>query len=113
MLKLFALIIGLANAQTVDMSKYFVMANVVSAKARSQAQCNSLGCDHTRSTFWWEVVPLTDGTAAVRVQSSGVYGNAATIGPCAVGCGLTPAEILTLQTAAQLGTLIATPVNLP
>jgi hypothetical protein len=106
MLKLLALLIGLAHAQSVSVNpnSYIVFPTLAQAQARSQAQCAALGCDGKFTVFWWNVVPLTDGTAAVEIQPSGTFSTATAAGPCKTSCGLTANEQSQLQTATQLGT---------
>lgn len=107
MLKLFAFFISIAHAQVVNLNTYLVFPTPQQALARSQQQCQALGCDGTLTKYWWNVVTLTDGTGAVEIQPSGAFGKTTTVGPCAV-CGLTPAEQAALKTALQLGSLIPT-----
>jgi hypothetical protein len=85
-------------------ASYLVEPTLTAAKARSQQQCAALGCDGVRTIYWWPVVALTDGTAAVVIQASGPYSAKLTLG--ARTTGLTDAEIAALQTAAQLGALL-------
>ena len=113
MSKLFAfLIISIAHAQaiTVNPSNYLVFPTFAQAQARSQQQCQAV-CDpgDKVTKYWWNVVPLTDGTAAVEIQPSGYYGKSVIVGPCAVGCGLTTIEQSQLQTATQLGNKLPAP----
>lgn len=109
MLKLLTLLISVASAQVVNLNLYLVLPDMPTALARSQTQCQALGCDGVFTKYWWNVIQLTDGTAAVEIHPNGVFGKTiGGIGPCAVGCGLTPAEQAALKTAAQLGSLIPT-----
>jgi hypothetical protein len=106
MLKLLALLIGIAHGQAVSTNpnSYIVFPTLAQAQARSQQQCQQAGCDGKFTIYWWNVVPLNDGTAAVEIQPSGLYAKTTPIPACAVGCGLTAGEQLQLQTATQLGT---------
>jgi hypothetical protein len=121
MLKLLALLISIANAQTLPAgNNYLVFSTQVAALARSQQQCGALKCDGAKTVYWWNVIgPLNAGTAgsvsvaansyAVEIQPSGVFAattHAITVAPCAVGCGLTSLEQGQLVTAAQLQPLL-------
>jgi hypothetical protein len=111
MLRLFlaVIIIGIANAQAVNLHSYLVFPTLTQAHTRSAQACTQYVCKPgTRE--WWSVVALTDGTAAVQIEPSGIYGKTASVGPCAVGCGLTPAEQSALKTAVQMGTLLPNPL---
>lgn len=110
MLKLLALFIGVAQAQ-VNLNLDMVFPTAGQAHARSQQACAQYGCDGVLTREWWSVVPLTDGTFALEIQNTGIYGKTATVGPCAVGCGLTPAEQASLKTAFQLATKLPNPIT--
>lgn len=70
-----------AHAQT---QSYVVLPNIAAAQARSAAQCAALGC--TGGTkYWWQVQPLTDGTAALRVEATGPFSESTTVGGHAAG----------------------------
>jgi len=56
------------------------------------------------SIYWWAVVSLTDGTAAVVIEASGPYSASTTV--ASKTGGLTAAEIVQLKTAVQLGPLL-------
>lgn len=95
---LFVVLAGPAAAQT-----YLPQADLATAQARSQTQCAALGCDGVQTTYWWQVQPLSDGTAAVVVQPSGPFGPAA----------LTAPEQSALVSPTVLGTKIPTVISLP
>jgi hypothetical protein len=105
--------LNFAFGQAVNLNTYLVFPTFAQAQARSQQQCQALNCDPT-TIWWWNVVQLTNGTAAVEIQPSGFYSATDTlsVGPCAVGCGLTAAEQSALQTAAQLGSLLPQPSSI-
>lgn len=112
MLKLLAFLISIVHAQ--DANSYLVLPTPAQAQTRSQQQCQTLGCDGVRTKYWWTVQPLTDSTAAVVILPSGIYGLAANgVGPCAVGCGLTPLEQSAVVTATTLGTRLPWVISEP
>jgi hypothetical protein len=94
----------IARRQPVEPLSYLVEPTVVAAQARSQQQCAALGCDGVHSIYWWAVVSLTDGTAAVVIEASGPYSASTTV--ASKTGGLTAAEIVQLKTAVQLGPLL-------
>jgi hypothetical protein len=63
-----------AQAQTPNPNSYLVHPNLAAALARSASQCAVLGCDGIGTKYWWNVIPLTDGTAAIEIQPSGPFG---------------------------------------
>jgi hypothetical protein len=73
---------------------------LAAAKARSQQQCVALGCDGVHTVYWWSVVSLADGTAAVVIDATGPYSARTTAGTKIAG--LSDGEIGALKTAAQL-----------
>lgn len=109
MLKILALAIGAAYAQA-NLNLYLTFPTLAQAHARSKQACQQYGCDGRLTREWWAVVPLTNGTAALEIQNVGIYGKTAVIGPCAVGCGLTPAEQSSLKMVAQMGSLLPNPI---
>lgn len=108
MLKLIALLVGVAHAQA-NLNLYMTFPTLAQAHARSQQACVQYACNGV-TTEWWAVVPLTDGTAALEIQNTGIYGKTAVVGPCAVGCGLTPAEQASLKAVFQMGSLLPNPI---
>lgn len=110
MLKLFALLIGVAHAQA-NLNLYMVFPTLAQAHTRSQQACAQYGCVAPNTREWWAVVPLTDGTAALEIRNVGIYGKTAIVGPCAVGCGLTPAEQASLKPVFQMSGLLPNPIT--
>lgn len=49
--------------------QYLPEPDLATCQARSAAQCQALGCDSTGTVYWWICQPLTDGAAAVRVET--------------------------------------------
>jgi hypothetical protein len=56
------------------------------------------------SQYWWNVIRLTDGSAAIVIEASGPYGQSTS--NMNATAGLTNTEIAALQTAAELGALL-------
>lgn len=108
MIKLLALLIGVAHAQA-NLNLYMVFPTLAQAHTRSQQACVQYGCTGV-TREWWAVVPLTDGTAALEIRNTGIYSKTAVVGPCAVGCGLTPAEQASLKPVFQMSGLLPNPI---
>jgi len=96
---------------------YLLFATLTLAQTRSQSQCTTLGCDGTKTKYWWNIIgPTNAGTIgatavtansyAVEIQGSGAFGMTTKVGPCAVGCGLSTAEQGQLVTAAQVASVM-------
>lgn len=85
---------------------YFVMADMASALARSQQQCQALGCDGVKTRYWWSVQPLIDGTAALVIDQSGPGAATTTSAKAPQPTGLSPAEQSSLQSAAAIAPLL-------
>jgi hypothetical protein len=83
---------------------YLVFPTQAQAMARSQQQCQTLGCDGVKTIYWWNVVSLSNGSWAVQIQPSAPFGASVTVGPDTAG--LSTAEAAALLTAAQLGSLL-------
>lgn len=58
---------------------YLVHPTAQIALARSRAQAIALKCDGINTQYWWRVQPLTDGTAAIVIESTGPFGTGVTI----------------------------------
>lgn len=70
--------------------------------ARSQAQCQALGCDGVVTKYWWTCIPLTDGTAAIEVRPGTPF-DATTMNAVAKSpTGLSGTEQGALQTKEQI-----------
>lgn len=94
-------------------NSYLPLASVVAAQSRAAQMCVALGCTGN-TIYWWGVQPTTDGAASVVIGPTGTaYGPTTTIGPCAVGCGLSSTEQAALQTAAQMGTKLPWVISYP
>lgn len=95
---------------SVDGTKYLVFATLAAAQARSQQQCQALGCDGVQTVFWWSVIPLTGGGGAIQIRPGD---------PCfdkiyAVGCGHAGSGAGTGMTTTEQSALApATSVALP
>jgi hypothetical protein len=97
---------------------YLIYATQALAQARSKTQCTAVGCDGTKTVYWWNVIGPTNagtisataiaaGSYALEVQPGGYFGATVSgVGPCAVGCGLSTVEQGSLVTAAQLVTVL-------
>ena len=94
---------GAAHAQiaVTPPPHYLVLPDLKTALARSQQQCAAMGCDGVGTIYWWNVVPLKDGTAAVEIQPSGLFS-----AQVSAGKGLTAAEALRLTSASTLALLL-------
>lgn len=78
--------------------QYLPQADMATCLARSAAQCQALGCDGKQTVYWWECQPLTDGTAAVVIDTTRPeFGAVSPKGP-----GLNAAEQQTLQSKAAI-----------
>jgi hypothetical protein len=116
MLKLIALFIGIAHAQTVNAQQYLIFANQPACQARAQQQCQALGCDGKQTIYWWDCStgPLSAGTVgatavaagsyAMAIQPSGIYSISDTT---TKGSGtLTPSEQSSLVSAAAIAPVL-------
>ena len=90
---------------------YLVEPTLAAAQTRSQQQCTILACDGVKTIYWWYVQPLTNGTAAIQINTSGLYGVTTTIKSSTAG--LSPAEILALVSAASIAPLLPVVVVAP
>lgn len=79
------------------MPQYLTFPDLASAQARSAEQAKALGCDST-TPYWWAVQPLTDGTAAIVIDT--VRADFAAVHP--KGLGLTSNEIKGIVTEAVI-----------
>lgn len=112
MLKRIALLVSIAHAQIVDLNSYLPFATPLAASQRSKQMCAAVHCTGI-TRCWWGVVQLSDGTGALRIGPSGIYGqSAAGVAACAVGCGLTASEISSLVSAGSLGSKLTNGTDL-
>lgn len=84
-------------------NSYLVLPNLAAAKARSAQQCTILKCQ-PGTTYWWNVIALTDGTAAIEIQPNGPF-SASTANVHATA-GLNTAERAALKPAATITPLM-------
>lgn len=85
---------------------YLVMPDQASALARSQQQCQALGCDGVKTRYWWGVQPLSDGTAALVIDQAGASAATTTSAKAPQPTGLSAAEQSFLQSAAAIAPLL-------
>ncbi len=96
---------------------YLLFNTQALALGRSQTQCAAVGCDGTKTVYWWNVIGPTKagtiasltvpaGSYAIEIQGSGYYAKTVAVGPCAVGCGLSSTEQGQLVTAAQVASVM-------
>lgn len=64
-----------AQAQTPP--SYLVHPDLATCQARSAAMCTAMKCDGVQTKYWWNCLPLTDGTAAMEIQPSGDFSKSA------------------------------------
>jgi hypothetical protein len=85
---------------------YLPQASIAAAQARSQALCAAQPnpCDGVNTIYWLHVQPLTDGTAALRLDPNTPYS--------ATAAGLTPAEQSTVVSISVMGTKLPWIVSL-
>jgi len=91
---------------TAHSRSYLVEPTLAAAQDRSRQQCKAFGCDGVHTVYWWRVLSLSDGTAAVVIQDSGPFSASTTV--AGKTAGLTANEIAALKTAQQLGSLLPT-----
>lgn len=78
--------------------QYLPQPDIATCLARSTAQCQALGCDGKQTVYWWACQPLTDGTAAVVIDTTRPeFGAVNPKGP-----GLNEAEQQALQSKAAI-----------
>lgn len=58
---------------------YLVLPDVPSALARSEDQCLTLKCNDTTTKYWWPVITLKDGTAAVIIKDAGPFSKSTSV----------------------------------
>ena len=66
-------------AYTREQCSYGVIPTAALAKQRSQLAASDLGCDLVHTLYWWEMIPLTDGTVAIRIEPDGPFGPSITL----------------------------------
>lgn len=86
---------------TAEAQSYLPEATKSAAQTRSQQECTNRGCDGVQTVYWWDVQPLTDGTATIVIAPSGDFG----------GSTLTAPEQASLTTANALGTKLPTRIS--
>lgn len=94
---LFIVLVSAAQAQT-----YLPQPDMATCLARSQAQCQALGCDGVNTRYWWTCIPLMDGTAAIEVRPGSPFDATTTNLIARTPVGLSGAEQGSLQTKEQI-----------
>lgn len=78
--------------------QYLQQPDIAACLARSAAQCVALGCDGKQTVYWWVCQPLTDGTAAIVIDTTRLeFGAVSPKGP-----GLNASEQQALQSNAAI-----------
>jgi hypothetical protein len=117
MLKLAILLILFATPVAAQTESYLVLTSQAACQARSQAQCQLLGCDGVHTVYWWDcgtgplmagligLNTVPSGAYGLQIDASGPYGKTTSnvVSPTAVG--LSSTEQLQLVTAVQLAPL--------
>jgi hypothetical protein len=86
---------------------YLVQANLSLAQERSAQQAAALGCDQVFTRYWWAIMPLKDGTAAVVIQPGTPFDVTASTKTKPTS-GLTTQEQSGLKTATEIQPLLPT-----
>jgi hypothetical protein len=58
------------------MPSYLTFPDLSSAQARSAQRALALGCDGVTTEYWWPIVALANGGAALVIAEDGDYGPA-------------------------------------
>ena len=95
---------SIAVTVTPDPATYLTFATPALALARSQAECAARGCDGKHTVYWWPIMTLSDGTAAIIVAPSNDANRPAT-------ATLSAAETQAVTNAMALGSLIPIPTT--
>lgn len=98
---------------TPSTNTYLILPDLATALTRSEQQCIALGCDGKQTKYWWNVIPLKDGTAAIEVQADGPLAAQMRVkdqkgGQDKIG-GLVPNEAAALVNAATIDPLLPKP----
>lgn len=52
---------------------YLILPSLQAARARSNQQALALGCDGILTIYWWEVIPLPSGEAAIVIEPNSPF----------------------------------------
>lgn len=89
--------------------RYAVFPNMAQAQAKSAQAAQQLGCDGVNTRYWWQIIPLNDGSAAVVLDlDDPMFGTDITL-KNGKTINLNTAEKAALKTEAQMAGLLPNP----